>query len=83
MPEYRLYCLDWNGNFTSIEEIAALNDAEAIILAKRLKRAVNSELRECSRMVAKIPAAVALTPSRAVLFGDRNHVRGHNGHNQL
>lgn len=57
MPEYRLYCLDGNGSFSKVEEITAINDAEAIILAKRMKKPVNCELWERSRMIARIPAA--------------------------
>jgi hypothetical protein len=57
MPEYRLYCLDGNGSFTTVEKIKAVNDAEAIMRAKRMKKPVNCELWQRSRMVAKIPAA--------------------------
>jgi len=58
MPEYRLYCLDGAGKIEKAEEITAMNDAEAIILAKRMKKPVSCELWERTRMVAKIPGAV-------------------------
>ena len=59
MPEYRLYCLDGIGKITAAEWIDATGDAEAIMIARALKKDVACELWCGSRLIAKIPASPA------------------------
>jgi hypothetical protein len=54
MTEYRLYCLNEQGNIGNVHEFEAASDAEAIRDARELKLPVNCELWEHSRMVAKL-----------------------------
>jgi hypothetical protein len=54
MPENRLYCLGANGKFEAVEEIMATGDAEAVMLAKAMKKRVKCELWERGRMVATL-----------------------------
>ena len=54
MPEYRLYCLNERGGFTSSHEIEAADDADALAKAKAMKLPVKCELWEHGRMVAKL-----------------------------
>jgi len=56
MSEYRLYCLDGAGKIERAEEINANGDAEAIMIAKAIKKPVKCELWERSRKVATIDA---------------------------
>lgn len=56
MADYRLYCLDGEKHISSGEWIGAMNDAEAVLLARAKKLNVNSELWEKNRLVARIPA---------------------------
>jgi hypothetical protein len=52
MPEYRLYCLGGDGRIEGAEQIAAAGDAEAVMLARAMKKAVKCELWQAGRMVA-------------------------------
>ena len=54
MRQYRLYCLDGTRRITSSHEIAAENDDEAIVLARKMKLGVTCELWERERMVAQL-----------------------------
>jgi len=54
MPEYRLYCLGGDGRIEAAEEITATGDAEAIMIAKAMKKTVRCELWERGRKVAVI-----------------------------
>ena len=56
MSEYRLYCLGGDGKIEAAEEITASGDAEAIMIAKSMKKPVKCELWERGRMVALIDA---------------------------
>lgn len=56
MADYRLYCLDGDKHISSGEWIGAMNDAEAIVLAKAKRLNVSAELWERNRLVARIPA---------------------------
>lgn len=57
MPEYRLYCLNDHGNFTTSHEIEARSDADALAQARALKLDVVCELWNRNRLVAKLPPA--------------------------
>lgn len=52
MREYRLYCLAGDGRFTKMHEIASTGDAEALMIAQRMKLPVKCELWERARKVA-------------------------------
>jgi len=54
MPEYRLYRLGGDGKIKAAEEITATGDAEAIMIAKAMKKPVKCELWERGRKVAVI-----------------------------
>jgi hypothetical protein len=54
MPSYRLYCLDGGGSFTTVHEIDAADDAEALSKAREMKLPVKCELWERGRMVAML-----------------------------
>lgn len=54
MPEYRLYCLNDRGNFSTSHEIEAIDDEEALAKADAMRLAVPCELWERARMVAKL-----------------------------
>jgi len=56
MPEYRLYCLDGSGKFTTSHEISADNDEAAVDAARAMNLGVTCELWERGRMVAKLDA---------------------------
>lgn len=56
MSGYRLYCLDGDGSFTTVHEIDAASDAEAIAKARQKQIPVRCELWEGARMVAVIDA---------------------------
>jgi hypothetical protein len=49
---YRLYCLDSGGRFIKECDIHAVNDAEALQEARRMKLPVRCELWDRARMVA-------------------------------
>ena len=51
---YRLFCLDGVGKFTTMHEIAAVDDDEAVAAARAMKLPVKCELWERSRLVATI-----------------------------
>jgi hypothetical protein len=54
MRDYRLYCLDGSGKFTTVHEIDAKDDAEALQKSRDLKLLVKCELWDKERMVAVI-----------------------------
>lgn len=55
MPEYRLYCLNDQGNFAKSREIEAKSDADALDQARALNLDVPCELWNRNRLVAKLP----------------------------
>jgi hypothetical protein len=54
MPEYRLYCLNRHGGFSTSHEIEAKDDQEALARAEAMKLPVPCELWEHGRMVARL-----------------------------
>jgi Tfp pilus assembly ATPase PilU len=55
--DYRLYCLDENGHISLAESISASDDAEAIKLARTLKKGtLKCEVWQASRLVSKLDA---------------------------
>jgi hypothetical protein len=56
MSEYRLYCLNEQGRFTTSHEISASDDADALKKARAMKLPVVCELWSGGRIVAKLPA---------------------------
>lgn len=56
MSEYRLYCLNEQGNFTKSHEIEATDDAQALDKARAMKLPAVCELWNRQRLVAKLPA---------------------------
>ena len=54
MAEYRLYCLNDRGGFSTSHEIEAADDSEAIAKAKAMKLRVKCELWEHRRRVAQL-----------------------------
>jgi hypothetical protein len=54
MTEYRLYCLNDEGNFARAHEFEADSDEDALKQAREMKLPVVCELWERSRMVAKL-----------------------------
>lgn len=56
MSDYRLYCLDGLGKITAAEWIEATGDAEAVMVARSLKKNVKCELWCGGRLIARISA---------------------------
>lgn len=56
MPQYRLYCLNEQGGFTTSHEITASDDTDALAKARDMKLPVVCELWSRNRLVAKLPA---------------------------
>ena len=56
MSQYRLYCLNHQGNFTNSHEIEAADDPQALAKARAMKLPVPCELWARERLVAKLPA---------------------------
>jgi hypothetical protein len=52
MREYRLYCVDGIGKFTQVHDLAAANDAAALLQARAMKLSGKCELWEHGRIVA-------------------------------
>ena len=61
MRDYRLYCLNGLGKITAAEWVRAVDDKEAVILARAMRKLDNCELWDGSRRVAVIPAKQQLT----------------------
>jgi hypothetical protein len=55
MSQYRLYCLNDQGNFTKSHEIEAPDDSQALDKARTMKLPVPCELWSRERLVAKLP----------------------------
>lgn len=57
MSAYRLYAFNGERSISSVTEIHAKNDEDAIMIARAQKSHVTSELWDRDRLVATIPAA--------------------------
>jgi hypothetical protein len=54
MAQYRLYCLNDRGGFSSSHDIEAADDSQALAKAKAMEIAGHCELWDHGRMVAKL-----------------------------
>lgn len=57
MSEYRLYCLNEQGGFSTSHEIEAKDDSDALAKARAMTLPVACELWARNRLVAKLPAS--------------------------
>ena len=63
MPEYRLYWLDGVDHIEGFDVIDAINDADALVLARAMKKSVKCELWDRDRLVAQIAAFIDDLPA--------------------
>ena len=56
MHQYRIYCVNEEGGFSSAKEVYAASDAEAIAQARALEHPGICEVWQKDRLVAKIEA---------------------------
>lgn len=56
MAEYRLYCVNDRGGFSTSHEIHAEDDSDALAKARGMKLPVACELWNRNRLVANLPA---------------------------
>ena len=57
MRDYRLYCLDSAGKIMAAAEwVSAVDDKEAVVLARSMRKLEDCELWDGNRRVAIIPA---------------------------
>lgn len=54
MSDYRLYCLDGAGRFTTVHEIQAQDDEDAVRQARAKLLGVTCELWEHGRLIVKL-----------------------------
>jgi hypothetical protein len=59
MHQYRIYCLNDEGRFHTVEEITACNDAEALARANKLDHAGECEIWRGDRLIGRIAAQSA------------------------
>jgi hypothetical protein len=62
MKNYRVYCLDGASRIQSVEIVEAVNDAEALVAAKKLHQGFGREVWDRDRLVGKIQPKTSPSP---------------------